>query len=100
MHMTGRTFSRRRMLQSTAALAAAALAPRTVFAQQAVRGPAPSLPARGEFLIRGAIVLSMDAAGPDLVAGDVHVRDGSIVAVAQKIQAAAAQVTDGPGMTC
>src|SRR4051812_27685235 len=100
MHMTGRTFSRRRMLQSTAALAAAALAPRTVFAQQAVRAPAASLPPRGEFVIRGATVLTMDAAVPDLVAGDVHVRDGTIVAVAQKIQASAAQLIDGAGMIC
>src|SRR3954468_20625902 len=100
MHMTGRTFSRRRMLQSTAALAAAALAPRTLFAQQAVLAPAALLPPRGEFLIRGATVLTMDAAVPDLVAGDVHVRDGTIIAVAQKIQAAAAQVIDGAGMIC
>src|SRR4051812_4199978 len=100
MHMTGRTFSRRQMLQSAAAMAAAALAPRTLFAQQAARTPAASLPARGEFVIRGATVLTMDAAVPDLVAGDVHVRDGTIVAVAQKIQASAAQLIDGAGMIC
>src|SRR3954451_15942513 len=100
MHMTGRTFSRRQMLQSAAAMAAAALAPRSLFAQQAARTPAASLPARGEFVIRGATVLTMDAAVPDLVAGDVHVRDGTIVAVAQKIQASAAQLIDGAGMIC
>jgi len=61
---------------------------------------APALPARGELLIRGATVLTMDPAVPDLAAGDVHVRDGTIVAVAQKIDAPSAQVIDGAGMIC
>ena len=97
--MTG--FSRRRMLQSAAAVSVAALAPRAIVAQQAARtagAPSASLPLRGEIVIRGATVLTMDAAVPDLVAGDVHVRDGAIVAVAQKLSAPAAQVIDGAGM--
>src|SRR5262249_61645948 len=40
----------------------------------------------------------MDPAVPDLAAGDVHVRDGAIVAVAAKIDAPAAQTIDGAGM--
>ena len=40
------------------------------------------LPGRGELLIRGVTVLTMDPAVPDLAAGDVHVREGTIVAVA------------------
>jgi cytosine/adenosine deaminase-related metal-dependent hydrolase len=58
------------------------------------------LPARGELVIRGATVLTMDPAVPDLVGGDVHVRDGSIVAVARNIEAPAAQAVDGAGMIC
>jgi 5-methylthioadenosine/S-adenosylhomocysteine deaminase len=99
--MTG--FSRRRMLQSAAAVSVAALAPRAIVAQQAARtagAPSASLPLRGEIVIRGATVLTMDAAVPDLASGDVHVRDGAIVAIAQKLSAPAAQVIDGAGMIC
>src|SRR5689334_21396 len=99
MHMTGPAFSRRRMLQSATAVAAAMLSPRAILAQQAAR-PATSLPARGEIVIRGATVLTMDPAVPDLASGDVHVRDGTIVAVAQKVAAPGAEVIDGAGMIC
>src|SRR5689334_23133294 len=95
------TFSRRRLLQGTAALATAALAPRPLFAQpRGASSPPASLPPRGEFVVRGATVLTMDPAVPDLASGDVHVRDGAIVAVAQRVEAPAAQVIDGAGMIC
>src|SRR5438874_7013030 len=103
IQMTGTTFSRRRLMQGAAALGTAALMPRRLLAQQAARtagAPGAALPARGELLIRGATVLTMDPAVPDLAVGDVHVRDGAIVAVAQTIEAAAAQVIDGAGMIC
>ncbi len=58
------------------------------------------LPARGEFVIRGAIVLSMDAAVGDFARGEVHVRDGAIVAVAKQITAPAATVIEAGGMIC
>jgi len=90
------TITRRQLLKGTTVLAAAALAPRTLFAQTA----RISLPPRGEFVIRGATVLTMDPAIPDLAAGDVHVRDGAIVAVAQKVAAPGAQVIEGAGMIC
>ena len=95
--------SRRALMQGTAALGTAALMPRGLLAQQATRNPAAPgapLPARGEIIIRGAIVLTMDPAVPDLSVGDVHVRDGAIVAVAQAIEAPSAQVIDGAGMIC
>jgi 5-methylthioadenosine/S-adenosylhomocysteine deaminase len=63
-------------------------------------GEALSLPARGEYLIRGAIVLSMDNAVGDFARGDVHVRDGAIVAVAKEIAAPGASVIDAGGMIC
>jgi cytosine/adenosine deaminase-related metal-dependent hydrolase len=102
MHMTQTTLSRRRLLGSVATAALTALAPRGLFAQAARNAAAPGapLPPRGEFVIRGATVLTMDPAVPDLAAGDVHVRDGAIIAVAQTIEAPAAQVIDGAGMIC
>jgi cytosine/adenosine deaminase-related metal-dependent hydrolase len=100
--MTHTKLSRRALMRGTAALGAATLVPQRLLAQQAARpgAPAASLPARGEWLIRGATVLTMDPAVPDLAAGDVHVRDGTIVAVAQKIDAPSAQVIDGDRMIC
>src|SRR5436190_1879468 len=101
--MARMTFNRRRLLSSAAALATAALTPRGLFAQQGATNaaaPGPPLPPRGEFVIRGATVLTMDPAVPDLLGGDVHIRDGAIIAVAQKIEALTAQVVDGAGMIC
>jgi cytosine/adenosine deaminase-related metal-dependent hydrolase len=86
-----------------AAAIAAALTPRRLSAQPAARTAAASraaLPPRDELLIRGATVLTMDPAVADLAGGDVHVRDGAIIAVAPKIEAATAQVIDGAGMIC
>jgi 5-methylthioadenosine/S-adenosylhomocysteine deaminase len=87
---------RRQVLKSAALLAAAAFMPRMAFAQSRTA----ALPARGELVIRGATVLTMDPGVPDLAAGDVHVRDGAIVAVAAKVEAPRAQVIDGAGMIC
>jgi len=86
-----------------AVMGTGALMPQKVFEQQAARNAsaaAAPLPPRGEFLIRGATVLTMDPAVPDLAGGDVHVRDGAIVAAAQKIEAPSAQTIDGAGMIC
>lgn len=96
--MTRTSLSRRRLLKGAAALATAALTPRALLAQPAARRAA--LPPRGEIVIRGATLLTMDPAVPDLLAGDLHVRDGAIVAVARKIEAPGAQVVDGAGMIC
>jgi cytosine/adenosine deaminase-related metal-dependent hydrolase len=103
MDMAHRTLSRRRLLQGTASVATAALAPAQLFAQGAARNagtPGAPLPPRGEFIIRGATVLTMDPAVPDLAGGDVHVREGAIIAVAQRVEAPTAQVIDGAGMIC
>ncbi len=96
------TISRRDLLKGAAAITTAALAPRTLFAQAMGNAGAAraSLPTRGEFVIRGATILTMDPAVPDLGAGDVHVREGAIVAVAPKIAAPDGQVIDGAGMIC
>ena len=102
MHKNG--FDRRAILTGTTALGAAGLLPGRVLAQSGApapgTGPAASLPARGEFVVRGAYVLSMDDKIGDLPSGDVHVRDGAIVAVAASVNAPGAQVIDGKGMIC
>ncbi len=92
--MTHFMIDRRTALMGSSALAAAALLPRRAHAQAA------ALPARGEFVVRGAYVLTMDGALGDLPAGDVHVRDGVIVAVGANVAAPGAEVIDGRGTIC
>ncbi len=94
MHRDG--INRRTILAASTAVAAAMILPRGAQAQSS----AGALPARGEFVIRGANVLTMDATLGDLASGDVHVRNGAIVAVGQNIAAPGAEVIDGRGMIC
>jgi 5-methylthioadenosine/S-adenosylhomocysteine deaminase len=64
---------------------------------QAARSGA-GLPARGEFVIRTAYVMTMDAALGDIPGGAVHVKNGEIVAVGREVAAPGASVLDGSGM--
>ena len=95
-------FDRRSILTATTALGAAGLLARSALAQGSAptSRPAATLPARGEFVVRGAHVLSMDDKVGDLPSGDVHVRDGVIAAVAAAVNVPGAQVIDGKGMIC
>jgi len=85
--------NRRGFLRFGAGLAAAgvALKAEPVGAQPAAQA---ALPTRGEVLLRGGQVLTMDETLGDLATGDVHVRDGAIVAVGPQIQAPGAEVID------
>ena len=56
------------------------------------------LPARGNFVIRNAYVMTMEKDVGDLKDADVHVRDGAIAAVGQKLNAPGASVIDGRHM--
>ncbi len=56
------------------------------------------LPTRGEFIVRGGHVLTMDPVLGDLPVGDIHVRDGAIVAVGTNLTAPVAEVIDGRDM--
>ncbi len=56
------------------------------------------LPDQGEYLIRGAYVMSLDPDIGDLNTGDVHVKGGKIVAVATGLSAPGAEVLDGKSM--
>jgi cytosine/adenosine deaminase-related metal-dependent hydrolase len=96
--------TRRTVIAASAALSAASVVPQSASAQAgaATTGQAASstgtLPVRGEFVVRGAHVLSMDATVGDLPNGDVHVRNGAIVAVGANVAAPGVEVIDGKGM--
>jgi cytosine/adenosine deaminase-related metal-dependent hydrolase len=81
--------TRRQLIGTAAALGATALAPRAAQAE---------LPGRGAFVIRNAIVLTMDPALGDFARGDVHVRDGAIVAVGSDLAAPGATAIDARKM--
>ena len=101
--MQPQKLSRRDILKATSAVALTGAAASMGCAQTGSNNPggaASTLPARGEFVIRGANILSMDAAVGDFARGDVHVRDGAIVAVAKEIAAPSAIVIDASGMIC
>src|SRR3954467_4531643 len=51
-----------------------------------------------EFVIRNAYIVTLEPGTGDLPAGDVHVRDGAIVAVGPALNAPNAEVIDGAGM--
>ena len=88
--------NRRGLLRFGAGLVAAgaALKAERVAAQTSVPAAAGAVPSRGEILLRGGQVLTMDATLGDLAAGDVHIRDGAIVAVGPQLQAPGAEVID------
>src|SRR5579883_1581745 len=90
----GGKISRRGLLGAAAAVGAA----RAARSRLSAARPAGQLPPRGEFVIRNAYVLTMDPALGDLERGDVHVRDGAIVAVGADLAAPGAETIDGRAM--
>ncbi|MBV8827239.1 MAG: amidohydrolase family protein [Hyphomicrobiales bacterium] len=88
--------SRRSFMRGAGALAATSLFGSPLMAQ------APSgndrLPARGEFVIRNAYLMTMDADLGDIAGGAIHVKDGAIAAIAAEVAAPGARVVDGSGM--
>jgi cytosine/adenosine deaminase-related metal-dependent hydrolase len=93
-------FDRRTVLTRATALGAAALLTGRASAQTSPPGAGTALPARGDFVVRGAHVLSMDDRIGDFPVGEVHVRDGAIVSVGVSVNAPGAEVIDGKGMIC
>lgn len=84
--------TRRALLTAAAAYGAAA----SSSASSLAAAPAsPKLPPRAEFVIRNAYVISMDPKIGDVPGGDVHVRNGAIVAVGKQLSAPGAEVIDG-----
>jgi 5-methylthioadenosine/S-adenosylhomocysteine deaminase len=93
------SMTRRSLLNRAAAIGTTAILPGG-FAAKAAQpsGPVGPLPARGEFIIRGAYVMTMDSALGDVPGGDVHVKDGTIVAVGKGLRAPSADTVDGERM--
>ena len=92
---------RRRFIRGAAALGAAGAAGlfSSPLMAQPRRGDAASskLPARGEFTIANAYVMTMDGALGDIAGGSVHVRNGEIVAVGKDVKGGGQKI-DGTGM--
>jgi 5-methylthioadenosine/S-adenosylhomocysteine deaminase len=61
-------------------------------------GAARRLPARGEFIIRRGYLLTMDESLGEIPDGDVHVRNGEILAVGKDLKTSGATVLDGRNM--
>jgi cytosine/adenosine deaminase-related metal-dependent hydrolase len=51
-----------------------------------------------EFVVRNAHIATLDRSIGDIASGDIHVRDGAIVAVRPRIDAPGAEVLDASGM--
>lgn len=76
-----------------------------VFAAAAAAAPllgrsatSSKLPARGEFVIKGAYIITIDDKLGEIENGSVHVRDGAIVAVGRDLRTTGAKAIDGRGM--
>src|SRR5690242_21705997 len=92
---------RRSFIRGAAALGAAgatgiSVSPLLAQARRDAAGGARP-PARGEFTIANAYVMTMDASLGDIAGGTVHVREGAVVAGGKGI-AGRGQHTDGHGV--
>jgi cytosine/adenosine deaminase-related metal-dependent hydrolase len=105
-----RTTDRREFVKSLAGMSAASLIGSSVFAQalsntqterrrtERATGAAGRIPARGEFVVRNGYVLTMDETIGDVPDGDVHVKNGAIVAVGKNLKAPGATALDARRM--
>jgi len=93
-------FSRRDFLAAMAAAGAVGLSACAANSQPGSRLWSPDrisgrLPPRGEFVVRNAYIVTMDAKLGDIPNGDVHVRNGALVAVGPNLNASGAEQIDG-----
>ncbi len=94
------TISRRNFLEAVAVLssvgaAACAAGPQPTMKMSAADRKAGKLPARGEFVVRNAYLVTMDAKLGDIPAGDVHVRNGALIGIGPNLSAPGAEEIDG-----
>ena len=91
---------RRSFLSGLAAVGTAGFMPKAL-AQGAIDArferPNVTLPARGEFVITNATVITMDPQLGDILNGSVHVNDGAIVAIGANVSAPGATAIDAQG---
>jgi len=81
----------------TMALASCAAREEAISSLGAVRIPG-QLPTRGEFIVKNAHVLTMDPKLGEISGGDIHVRDGAIVAVGRNLSASGAETIRADNM--
>jgi 5-methylthioadenosine/S-adenosylhomocysteine deaminase len=96
-----RTISRRALLGSVAAIGAAGVmagGSRMSLAQSATRAASTALPPQGEFIVRNVFILTMDPTLGEIAGGDIHVRNGAIVAVGRNLSAPGAETIAADGM--
>ena len=94
------TLSRRGFLGALTALGSISLSACATNSRQTSRvlaadRTAGQLPPRSEFVVRNAYVVTMDPQLGDIPRGDVHVRNGALVAVGPNLAAPAAEEIDG-----
>jgi 5-methylthioadenosine/S-adenosylhomocysteine deaminase len=89
--------SRRNVLRIGATLGALGITGH-VGAQVAAPPQPVRLPARGNFVIRNAFVMTMEPGTGDIAGGDVHVKDGVIAAIGQYLEAPGSNTIKGEGM--
>jgi 5-methylthioadenosine/S-adenosylhomocysteine deaminase len=92
--------SRRGFLEAIAALGSLGLANCATNEQKAsrfssVERTTRKLPPRGEFVVRKAYVVTMDPKLGDIPRGDVHVRNGALIAVGPNLTAPGVEEIDG-----
>jgi hypothetical protein len=97
---TRNIISRRGFIGAVTVLSAAGLTACSATSQQSSRlwaadRASGKLPPRGEFVVRNAYIVTMDPKLGDIPSGDVHVRDGALVAVGPNLTASNAEVIDG-----
>ena len=94
--------TRRDFLGAAAALGTMALASRAAGAAQSATGAAGGvsggLPERGEFIVKNAHVLTMDLKLGEISGGDIHIRNGAIVAVGRDLSAPQAEIVRADNM--
>jgi len=100
---------RRGFVKGLAGVGAASLIGSAAYSQSADTQTAPrvtsrstngagAMPARGEFIVRNGYVLTMDEGLGDIANGDVHVKNGQIIAVGKGLAAPGAAVLDAHRM--
>lgn len=94
----GSSFSRRALLALAAAVTTGKTASGVANAQPFREVRNPEIPERGEFLIRAGYVLTMDPALGELSPGEIHVRDGEIIAVGQRLQVTGVRIIEADDM--
>src|SRR5512132_3367060 len=97
---TTNTITRRDFIGAVTVLSAAGLAACSAASQPSSRlwaadRTSGKLPPRGEFVVRNAYIVTMDPKLGDIPSGDVHVRNGALVAVGPNLNAPNAEVIDG-----